>query len=106
MQFFNSPLFWFIEGILFAIAITAFKLWAEDRRIPMPLWKWVLLIVWMLLVGFTLAFVGTSLGEREVTAAVKGGILFGIVSAISGVVVWRLLLIGRQSGSSDAPTEA
>ena len=106
MQFFNSHFFWFLEGILFCLFIVGFKVWAEDRRIPMPAWKWFLLVVWLVLLGFTLAFVGTSLGEREVNAAVKGGILFGIIVVVSGVGLWRLLLIGRQTCDRDAPADS
>ena len=68
MEFFNSGLFWFIEGILFCLAVMGFKIWAEDRSIGMPYWKWLALAAWILLFGFTVAFVGTSLGENEPAA--------------------------------------
>ncbi len=106
MQFFNSHTFWFVEGIFFCLVIIGLKIWAEDRGIPMRLWKWVLLVAWMLLLGFTLAFVGTSLGENEPVAATKGGILFGIIVVITGVVLWRLIMIGRQEGDTDTPQDA
>jgi len=97
MQFFNSGLFWFIEGTLAVLFILGFKTWMEDRKIPMFWWKWILLGLWVLLVGFTIAFVGTSLGENEIVAATKGGIIFSVISIIAGVGLWRLLLIGRTS---------
>lgn len=106
MQLFNSPFFWFLEGILFCLVIMGFKVWAEDRRVPMPFWKWLLLVAWMALLGFTLAFMETSLGEGEVNAAVKGGILFGIVVVISGVGLWRLIMIGRRTRDRDAPADS
>ena len=105
MQFFNSHLFWFLEGIFACLAIIGFKAWAEDHRIPMPAWKWLLLVAWLVLAGFTLAFVGTSLGERETQAAIKGGILFGIITIVSGAALWRLILIGRQTGDTAPPSE-
>lgn len=97
MQFFTSGLFWFIEGIFAFFVVLGLKTWAEDRSIPMPWWKWVLSMLWLGLAGFTLAFVGTSLGEGEPHAALMGGIIFGVVSVILGVGLWRLL---RFSGSS------
>ena len=98
MGFFTSGFFWFAEGVLFTIALLAFRAWAQDRAIPMPYWKWIALGIWTLLAGFTLAFVGTSIGEGEPTAAMRGGILFGVIVVISGAGLWRLLMIGAGTG--------
>ena len=95
MKFFNSGFFWFIEGILMTLVFLGFKTWMEDRSVPMPWWKWVLFGLWVFFAGFTIAFVGTSMGENEIVAALKGGIIFGIITIISGVGLWRLLQIGR-----------
>jgi hypothetical protein len=59
----------------------------------MPYWKWIAFGVWILMFGFTFAFVGTSVGESEMGAAVKGGILFGIIVLLAGVGLYRLLKI-------------
>ena len=83
MQIFNSGLFWFIEGILFVVVIMAVRAMLEDR-------------------GFTIAFVGTSYGEGEPVAAVRGGLLFGLITVIAGAGVWRLLLSGKRSGGGEA----
>lgn len=99
MNFFNSGLFWFIEGIFACLVIIGIKIWMEDRGIPMPYWKWLLFGLWILFLGFTIAFIGTNLGEKEVTAAFKGGILFGLISIILGVGLWRLLLIKPKRNS-------
>ncbi len=96
MQFFNSGFFWFIEGILLCIVIISFSSWMKEKNIPMPLWKWAAFIIWILFVGFTIAFIGTSFGENEANAAVKGGILFGIISIISGAGLWRLIITGAR----------
>ena len=98
MQIFNSGFFWFAEGILVCIVALGIRAWALDRSIPMPWWKWVAVSVWALFTGFAIAFVGTSLGEGEPTAAVQGGIMFGIVAVLSGVGVWRLWMIGAVPG--------
>ena len=60
-------------------------------------------VVWLLLFGFTFAFIGTSLGENEQNAAVKGGILFGVIVVISGFGLWRLVKIGSGSGEKRDP---
>ena len=40
------------------------------------------------------ARLGTSFGEGEPTAAIRGGLLFGFAAILSGVAIWRVLLIG------------
>jgi hypothetical protein len=93
MQFFNSGLFWFIEGILACLVIIGLKIAMEDRSIPMPLWKWILIVFWIFLFGFTIAFIGTNIGEKEMTAAKLGGLVFGLLSVVTGVGLWRLLTL-------------
>ena len=96
MSFFNSGLFWFIQGIFVCLIVVGFKIWMDDRGIPMRFWKWGLLGIWVFLFGFTIAFVGTSLGEKEAQAALLGGIVFGLITIITGIGLWRLLVIGKK----------
>jgi hypothetical protein len=100
MIFFTSGLFWFLEGIMACLMVIGFKVWTEDRGIPMPPWKWILFGLWACFAAFTIAFVGTSIGESEMDAAVKGGILFGVISVITAVGFWRFLLRGTGSDSA------
>jgi len=99
-SFFTSGLFWFIEGILVCLIVIGVKLWMEDRSIPMPFWKWMLIIGWLVGLGFTIAFIGTCLGENEHHAATQGGMIFGTIVVIAGVAVWRLLKIGSQTSET------
>ena len=105
MSFFASGTFWFIEGILAILVLIGFKTWMEDRRTPMPFWKWAVLCVWLVIVGFTIAFIGTSIGENEIVAAKKGGIIFSVVCVITGAGGWQLLRIGRAKVSVDGDAE-
>lgn len=93
MHFFNSGMFWFIEGIFACLVVIGLKITMEDRGIPMPLWKWALFVLWILVLGFTIAFVGTNIGEKEMTAAKLGGLVFGLLSIVTGVGLWRLLTL-------------
>jgi len=106
-SFFTSGLFWFIEGVLATLTVIALKLWMEDRGTPMPWWKWALAVCWLLGLGLTIAFIGTSLGENERRAAGMGGLIFGTIVIVAGVVVWRLLLISAagSEGLSAADSE-
>jgi hypothetical protein len=96
MQFFNSGLFCFLEGVFVCLAVIGFKIWMEDRGIPMPFWKWILLGIWVLFFGFTIAFIGTNLGEKEPRAVLLGGIVFGLAVIITGVGLWRVVRIGKK----------
>jgi len=97
MQIFNSGLFWFIEGILFVVMILGLKAWLSNRGVAMTAWKWALFLLWVLFSGFTIAFVGTSLGEGEPAAATRGGLMFGLIAVIGGAGVWRAMLAGARS---------
>ena len=97
MQIFNSGIFWFFEGILFCLALVGFRVWAEDRGVVLSLWKWALAISWVLFTGFAIAFVGTGLGETELTAAYMGALLFGFVSIVSGVGLWRFVFTVKKT---------
>ena len=100
MTFFTSGLFWFLEGILACLMVIGFRAWTRDRGIPMPAWKWMLVGLWVLFIAFTIAFIGTSIGENEMDAAFKGGIIFGVISLIAAVGLWRFLL--RRAGPDSA----
>ena len=105
MTFFTSGAFWFVEGILAVLAVIGLKVWMEDRNTPMPPWKWLLVAAWMVLLGFTIAFIGTSVGENELVAAEKGGILFSVICIVTGAGLWRLLQIGRTRKAAHIETD-
>ena len=93
MGFFESSFFWFIEGLIACLAIIALRIWTQDKRIPMPFWKWPVVIVWVLFLAVSIAYIGTSIGEGEMNAAFFGAIFAAVIASISGVVVWRLLRV-------------
>jgi hypothetical protein len=62
----------------------------------MPPWKWVVFVTWLFFAGFTIAFVGTSFGEGEPAAGLRGGLLFGFVTIVGAVGVWRVFHAGRR----------
>ena len=90
-MFFTSGVFWFIEGVVASVVIIAFHYWMQDRGIKMTWWKWLITAAWFLLAGFTPAFVGVSLGEGEPHAALLGGIIFGCLTIVGAVAVWRII---------------
>ena len=95
MTFFTSGAFWFLEGLVACLLINSIRLWTRDRGIHMPAWKWIIVSLWLFFAGFSIAFVGTSLGENETTAALRGGLLCGVIAIIAAVAGWRILGFGR-----------
>ena len=102
----NSGLFWFVEGILFCIMVLGLRAWAQDGAIPTPWWKWVAFVAWVLLASFASGFATTSWGEDEPTAAIRGGLLFGFLAVASGVALWRIWMIGAESGKHGSEVES
>ena len=91
MQFFGTGLFWFVQGILFCLALWGLRIWMQDKQVPMPWWKWVLVLIWIGFTGLSIAFVGTSLAEGEARAAYLGGLLATVIAVIGAVVIGRIL---------------
>ncbi len=91
MFLFNSGLFWFIQGVLVCLVIGGLRAWMADMQIPMPWWKWLLVGGWLVFVGMSIAYVGTSLGEGEPHAARMGGLFGGVLAVISAVILGRIL---------------
>jgi len=97
MDILHSGFIWFGEGILLVLALTGIKTWCEDRGVRLRFWSWIPIVLWLFLFGFTCTFIGTSLGEGESVAAVKGGIILGLITLISAAGIWRFLLQLRPS---------
>ncbi len=91
MSFFETNIFWFIEGVLACVAIIAFRMWAQDKNIKMSPWKWPVVIAWIIFIAVAIGFVTTSIGEGEKDAAFYGAVSGAVIAAVSGVMVWRLL---------------
>jgi len=93
MSFFTSGTFWFIEGILFIVLLIALRAWLKEKSASMTWWKWILLVVWIFLAGFTAAFIGTNIGEGEYTAALRGGGASAIIVLVYALVLMRVLSV-------------
>jgi hypothetical protein len=91
MVLFETGLFWFLLGILACLAVLGCKVWLEDKQIRTPWWKWILVVLWAVFVGASVAYVGTSLGENESRAALMGALFSGVIAIISAVALWRIL---------------
>jgi len=82
-------------GIMFlcmACAIYALHHFMKETGRRMTWWKWVLSVLWLVLVMVTFATIGTFIGEGASQAVLPGGGFFIVLCIISGAVVFYLLL--------------
>ena len=92
---FLEPVFWIIMGLLYALIGYSAPIWANDLGLKMNWWKWVLVFVWFVFLSLVIAGGFTLIGEDKA----KAGIYFLgsglVITAIFGVVLWRILLLGK-----------
>ena len=88
---FFKPVFWIIIGLLYAIIIAGAPLWAQDLRLDMTWWKWILCVIWYGLLSFTFAGGFTLLGEKEPGAWYKFMGFHMIIVICTGAVMAYLI---------------
>ncbi len=86
-----GPLFWIVMGLLYALLILGARIWFKDLGYQMNWWKWFITACWFIFLSVTIAGGFTLFGENEMKAGYYFLGLFGMISVISGVGVWRLL---------------
>ena len=95
MDFFTSGLFWFVMGILFVGVALGFWAWTREWGLVMKWWKWLLALLWWVLLNITIASPFTLLAEDEGTGALGVFGILAVITIILGVGLWRLLIRGR-----------
>ncbi len=91
----GGALFWFIMGMLFILVAAGARAWAEALRLKMTWWKWVLALLWYVQLNITVAAPMTFIGEDEAAAGGKLFLFMLVTTIILGVILWRLLILGR-----------
>lgn len=88
---------WIVFGVAGVFVAMGASEWFKDLNIPMTWWKWLVLGVWYLAFWAGIAAPFTFMGESEVAAGWRL-LLFSLpILIISGVIVYRILLIGKQT---------
>ena len=87
---------WMILGISVTIVIWSLLKWNCQRDVPFRWWEWLTIGIWGIALVLTAAFMGTTLGEGEPQATLRGGIFFGLIIIITGVGLWRRLLTSKK----------
>ena len=90
-MFFQGSVFWFVMGIVAVLVAVGFSAFAVNRGWTLTWWKWLLAILWYLLLSMTFFTFGTLIGENEGNAAWRIGLLGLFVCLVSGVGLWRVM---------------
>jgi len=80
--------------ILGGLTVAAFFLlfnYTQKKGVRPNWWQWLLTVLGFLLALFTLAAVGTLIGEGTGQAALVTGVIFGIVTVVWGVLLGRFV---------------
>jgi len=96
----NTVLFAFIIGAASGLVASGAKAWVRDLGLKMTWWKWLLTILWYLMLNFSVILAFTMMGEGETGAGLKMLLFFSIIIFILSVGLARLLWMGRKKTSS------
>jgi len=87
---------WMFVGAVSVLVVLGAKEWFKDADITMSWWKWLIGVVWYIILMMALAAPFTLMGEGETGAGWKM-LLFTIpVLVITGFAVYRILKIGTE----------
>lgn len=100
LDFFTSSTFFFIMGILTVFVAMGANAWFTEKGFIMNWWKWLLTATWYLLLNVTIAAPFTLFAEREAKAAWATLGIFGVITIILGVGLWRILTPGTEGQPS------
>lgn len=90
-----GPLFWIVMGLIYALIIISARIWAEDLKLNMNWWKWMLISFWYILLSISIASAFTLFGEHEPKAGYYFLGFSALIFFIFGLGVWRLISQGR-----------
>lgn len=92
----GTVVFAFISGALSGLVVMGAIVWAKSLGLMMTWWKWLLAVLWYLLLNFFVFLDFTMMGEGEAAAGLKMLLFQAIVMIILGVGLARLLWAGRK----------
>jgi hypothetical protein len=88
------PVMWGVLSALFVLALWGMTVLLGRSDAAFTAGQWAVYLAWLLWTLFGVAFVWTSLAERERRAAGVGALIFGGVAVIVGaVLVWLWVLV-------------
>ena len=91
----NLVIFSFIVGLLTGAVVVGANFWAKALGLRMHWWKWLLSVLWYMLLLFFIFAAFTFMGEGEVSAGWKTLGISVVILVVLGAGLARILLSGR-----------
>ena len=82
---------WFIVALVVGVGLTALVMWLRNRDISVTWYEWIIGIIGLLLLLFTIQNSLTAITELESTASMMFLLVFGLPALILLVVSWQLV---------------
>jgi hypothetical protein len=89
---------WLIVGLIVGAAVLALALWSNNRGVSIKWYDWVIGVIGLLLLLFTIQNFFGSNAELEPTAANLFLLVTGLPSLILLVVAWQLIARRARTG--------
>lgn len=86
-----QPLFWMAIGLLIAFFFFGLRYWFQDLKIRMYWWKWLLVVIWLIILAVILGGAFTLIGENEPKAGVRFLLFFGVIILLIGGGIWKIV---------------
>ena len=90
---------WFIIALVLGVALAALVLWLRDRNIAVKWYEWLIGVVGLLLLLFTIQNFVTSFAEVEATAPWMFLLVLGLPALILLALAWQLVARRQSAGS-------
>ena len=83
---------WFIIGIIFGALVLALASWMRGKNFSVAWYEWLMGIVGLGLLVFTIQNFAGSFAEQESTAAMMFLLIIGLPAVILMAVAWQLAM--------------
>lgn len=90
---------WLVIGIVLGVALTVLVLWLKGRDIKVTWYEWLIGVMGLLLLLFTIQNFAGSFIEVESTAALMFLLITGLPALILLVIAWQLVARRQRAGS-------
>lgn len=96
----NLVIFAFLVGLLTGAVMVGAHSWAKSLGLLMNWWKWLLSVLWYILLLFFIFAAFTFMGEGEVLAGWRTLGISAVLMVVLGAGLVRILLAGRSQADT------
>lgn len=91
-----SFVYWVAFGLVTFAIVLGTRSWLDDKQMPMNFWKWGLLAFWYIATLLAISAPFVVMGEGEPAAGWRMFAFNIPICGVAGLIVYRILAMGRQ----------